>query len=367
MIKLTLLQTDIDFFAETDQTSTIIFGIVFLALIAVAVIGNAISQKRGGRSSGSSSGGGFKRGRFRRTARRTGLDRNQISALEDIAVSQKLRNPERLLVNGKYLDDALARAIFSIDESTATEEQRESQKTLLFQAKRTIASHSTSKKPLPSTRAVKQGTDVRITRGRNSYDTVVAGSTQRFIGVRAPKSANGEPMRFRRGEPVNLAIMTSADRVFAFDTRVHDQKKISGMHTVLFPHKENVEQIQKRRYPRREFDRACYFYRVRVVTTGTGRNQQRQAVINKDQRHLGRIEDISAGGCAVRASNPLGEGRLIRVDFDTHSGEHVTAFGKVKSIDQSGRGGLMHIAFTRMSRKNLNKIAAYAYGYAEHS
>lgn len=131
-------------------------------------------------------------------------------------------------------------------------------------------------------------------------------------------------------------------------------------------HATNIRQSQKRRSPRREYDRACYFYPVTVITVGRGKKAKKQAFVNKNRRIFGRIDDLSAGGCAIRTQGPLASGSILKVDFEAADGSPISVFGRVRGLERSrNRGRIMHIMFTRVSRKNLNRIESYVYGLVE--
>jgi hypothetical protein len=105
---------------------------------------------------------------------------------------------------------------------------------------------------------------------------------------------------------------------------------------------------------------------VTVITVGRGRKAKKQAFVNKNRRIFGRFEDLSAGGCAIRTQVPLSAGNILKVDFEGADGAPVSVFGKVRGVDRSrARGRLMHIMFTRVSRKNLNQIQSYVYGLVD--
>jgi len=88
--------------------------------------------------------------------------------------------------------------------------------------------------------------------------------------------------------------------------------------------------------------------------------------VNKNRRIFGRFEDLSAGGCAIRTQAPLTAGSILKVDFEGADGTPISAYGRVRGVERSRiKGRIMHIMFTRVSRKNLNQIQSYVYGLIE--
>jgi len=56
------------------------------------------------------------------------------------------------------------------------------------------------------------------------------------------------------------------------------------------------------------------------------------------------------------------------VEFDIDAKAPVRAFGKVVSVHrQKGRGGSMHIMFTRVTRQHLNRISEFVYNFGRPS
>ena len=104
------------------------------------------------------------------------------------------------------------------------------------------------------------------------------------------------------------------------------------------------------------------------METGAGRKKKRSAVVEQSKRHLGTVADISAGGCSINSLNPLPQGQLIKVEFEFEHGTRIAVFGKIKRFAKSKvRGGVMHVMFTKVSGRYLNRIYSYVYNYTSPS
>jgi hypothetical protein len=102
------------------------------------------------------------------------------------------------------------------------------------------------------------------------------------------------------------------------------------------------------------------------VETGEGRRAERKASVEQNMRTLGIVVDLSAGGCAIQAMNPFEKGKLTMVEFEIDRRAPVRAFGKVLSVHrQKGRGGIMHVMFTRVTRQHLNRISEFVYDFTK--
>ncbi len=358
-----LLQQDIQLFAQPDPRSTLITVVVFGALILVGVIAALINSRRGGGGKSGRAGG-----RFKREARRLGLDRDHTAALISLVRTLNLQSPDRLFANDTYLNHALKKRIEQIDASPEKPEaDREVEKAHLFQARRIIENSRNQLRVLPSSRHIRVGQEIAIqSKGGGSYQSSVVSNVHNGLGIEVPFDRRTGRVQWPKGAPLQVTFVTDPNRLFFFQTRVLAYNNRRGASVMFVEHAANIKQRQKRRSPRREYDRPCYFYPVSVYTVGRGRRAKKQAFVNKNARSFGRFEDLSAGGCAIRTQSALQPESFLKVDFDTADGASISAFGKVRSTDRRiGKGTLMHIMFTRVSRKNLNRIQSYVYGIAD--
>jgi c-di-GMP-binding flagellar brake protein YcgR len=108
----------------------------------------------------------------------------------------------------------------------------------------------------------------------------------------------------------------------------------------------------------------CVFFRVSVTTQKVKGKQQASARVENISLP-GMVTDLSAGGMAVQSANPLVVGDFIKVMLDAGGGRQA-AFGKVIRVNRlKGSGGMMHLQFVKISRKSLNSILSYIFGYAD--
>ena len=356
-----LLQQDIQWFAQPDPAQTRLTLIVFGGLVLVGIVA-AILNRRGnvGRVIARSGGLG-------RQARKYGLDSEQRRALKDLVRSLGLQNPQRLLSNPAYLNHALRRRIDQLDSANLADLERERHKSVLFSLKRTVQNASASVKVFASSRHIKPGTTVQVRSGDDVvHESTVASNVHNGLGIEMPTQRRTLQMNYRKGTALGVSFVDENDRLYTFQTKVIGYNNSRGASIMFVEHAANIRQTQKRQSPRREYDRPCYFFPVTVLTTGRGRKRRTQAFVNKNRRIFGRIEDLSAGGCAIRTQVPLPTGDILKIDFENSDGMPISVYGMVRAVDRHrARGRLMHIKFTRVSRKNLNQIQSYVYGLTE--
>ena len=357
-----LLQQDIQFFSQPDPAQTRITLIVFGALIVIGVIAALINNRAGG-----AGGRRTRTGGVTRQAKKMGLGAEQIRALKELVRSLGLQNPSRLLTNSAYLSHALRRRIEQLDIADLPEAERERQKSMLFSVKRAIENATTNVRVLPSSRHITVGQPVTIrTAEGEQRESTVASNVHNGLGLAVPPGRRGARSNYAKGTPLQVSFVDDSNRLYSFRTRVIGYNNARGASVMFADHASNIRQTQKRRSPRREYDRPCYFYPVTVLTTGRGRKQKTQAFVNKNRRIFGRFEDLSAGGCAIRTQVPLPKGDILKIDFENADGTPVSVYGMVRAVErQRARGRLMHIKFTRVSRKHLNQIQSYVYGLTE--
>lgn len=350
-----ILQTS-TFFTTPDPTTNRIALAVFAVMVAAVVIAYVAGGNR--------TGGGRARG-LRRTARRMGLNRAQANMLAEMARTLRVQQPMRLLNEPDFLTAAVRRMVRRIDGSSGDLSERENRKALVFQVKQQVSLVQTGSRGLTSTRQLQVGRQIRISADGNTWlETAVTSNTKSAFGIKVPYDSHGRDVLLDRGTTVFVAFSLSSDgRLYRLKTRVAGMTRSRRGSTLLLSHTDKLEQSQKRRFPRREFDRPALFWPIDVVTVGTGRKAKKQAVINKYRRNPGQVEEISAGGCSIRSSTPLATGTLLKIEFETEDRDRLAVFGKVRGVDRApGRFGIMHVMFTRVTRSNLNRIQSYVYG-----
>ena len=357
---MNLLQISSDFFAQPEFGSDWLIWVIGGVILLVLIVGAVAGRKSG-------SGGRFSGPAFRRKARQIGLSRDETRLLLKIAKTPRVGRPMQLLSNPQYFESILRKLVREIDSSEMPEADREGRKHVLFRIARVVDAAATPLRSISSSKAIRPGTEIRlVSEQRDSLDTEIDAQLQEGFGVSVAFPGSGPPFGWKKGKRLQATVILNGDEVFSFSTKVINYVEAKGDRTLVLEHVENLRQTQKRRAPRREYNRPTYFYPVDVVSTGTGRKASKRAVVNQKRRGLGRFVDVSGGGCAVQATTPLPKGTLVKLEFQGTSGGNITALGKVVGTEKTPpRGGLMHIMFTRMTRKNLNEIEAYVFGAAE--
>ena len=349
-------------FGGNDPRATIIMMIFIGVLVLVGVTSAII----GGGSKSSGSDGRFSARRFRREAKRIGLDRERTKLLLHLIKRYNTKVPMRLLRHAGYLDSFIHQALEDIRSADLSDTAREQRVYEIFQLKRIITNSIEASGAARSSKSLRIGSELAVGIGNHWYETELLTSVAAHLGIAAPESDKGEQLRLEKGAPVKVKSVSDQGQVYQFTSRVLGYGVHRKTPVMYIDHAQKMKKVQNRRYQRRELDVPVYLYPVSVVTTGKGKKAKRSAVVNKEQRRLGRMIDLSAGGCAVQSRMPLAADGLVRVDFQTEDRTMITVYGKVLRLERAGyQGGVMRIKFTRVSREHVNRIQSFVYGYED--
>lgn len=353
---------------EAD-TSTVILAVAIIAGFVILLIIAGVSSRNTGAGTGSGTGRKkkFSKRRFRRQAAQLGLSRAQIRTLEYIRDRYNVRNPGALLMNSAHLDTYLNRAVSDIEETTQDEQRKEAQKLTLFRIKQAIERNTQKARLLRNTRELKAGQPVSLsTTSEATYRTKVVGVLRDGLAVVVPTSA-GSQVRWKKWTKVGVFFWKPNGEGYSFTSKVMGYNLFRGSPCVFLQHSAKIERAKQRKYRRKPLERPCYFYPVRVLTVQGGRHPTRKAFVETKRSMIGTVLEVSAGGCSVRATRVLPADSLIKLDFETARGMSVSAYGKVVNKREIPGASIMHIMFTRLSRKNMNRINTYIYEYGQTS
>jgi c-di-GMP-binding flagellar brake protein YcgR len=361
---LVLLQTDYGAIAGSGSNVLyFILGIVGVAvLIFIAVLVNRSRSSAGNMEQALYSGV-----QFRRNAKAMGLAGPHADLLQNLVLASKVKQPFLVFSSAGLLDDVLRRGIYAIDNSRSLpEEEKERQKAVLFEIKQIIESNVKKAGTLSSTQLLKPGQPLTVTPETGGhFPSRVVSNMKDFLTVASPVGGGKGPERWARGTKLSVYLWRENDAGYSFPSKVLGYDTVKGVPCVLIQHGKALRREQRRRNRRKPIMRACFFYPIKIVESGQGRKSEKKAVIENHLRALGTVVDLSAGGCAIQAMSPFEPGVLIMIEFDIDKKAAIRAFGKVQRARRlMGRGGIMHVMFTRVTRQYLNRIRAFVYDFS---
>jgi len=348
---------------QADTTSTIIavsvFGLFVLFLLIAGKAGGGSGNMGTSRKPAK-----FSKRKFRRHASSRGLSHGETQLLERMIKRYKVQSAYGLLNNGPILDNALKKALNEVEESPMAPDEQEAQKLTLYRIKQKIERSTKGVKPPDSTRRLRTGQAVSIAVDKTRYQTKITGNLQKSFGIEVPRDSHGGEIRWKKWTKAQVFFWRPNGQSFSFETKILGYNMIRGISSLFLQHSNTIKEAQQRKYRRKSIERPAYFYPIRIITTGFGKNAARKAIVNNRRGTLATILDISAGGCAMRSSYPLERGELMKLEFETENRQKITVFGKIMGMTRMRpAGGVMHIMFTRISRANMNRINSFIYNF----
>jgi len=341
------------------------FAIAIVGVIALILIGTILSRRA--RPSATETAERISGAVFRREAKRVGLTGPSADVLENLVRMCKVKQPLLVFSSASLLDDTLKKGLYSLDNARdLNPEEKENRRATIFQIKQTIERNARKGADLRSTALLRPGQLLTITpEGVAAYSSKVISNMKDFLTVSTPAQPAGADTRWMRGTKLSVYLWRDNDAGYSFISKVLGYDTVKGVPSVLIQHSRTLRREQRRRNRRREIMRQCFYYPIRIVETGQGRKAERKATVEQSMRTLGIVVDLSAGGCAIQTMNPFDRGKLAMVEFDIDRQAPIRAFGKVLNVHRTkGRGGIMHIMFTRVTRQHLNRISEFVYDFS---
>ena len=352
--------------SDVSPMTFVYIGVALAVIALVIVVGAAISRRR--RPSATETAERISSATFRRAAKRMGLTPAAADVLENLVRMCKLKQPLLVFTSASLLDDTLKKGLYSLDNARElSEDQKETRRSLIFQVKQTLERAGRSGGSLRSTTFLRPGQLLTITPGEGTvFSSKVISNMKDFLTVSAPAQPAGADTRWKRGTPLSVYLWRDNDAGYSFVSKVLGYDTLKGVPSILVQHSRTLRREQRRRARRRETQRQCFYYPIRIVESGEGRRAQRKASVEQHLRGLGIVVDLSSGGCAIQTMNPLDRGKLVMVEFGLERKAPVRAFGKILGVHRDkGRGGVMHIKFTRVTHQHLNRISEFVYDFTK--
>ena len=352
---------------KSSQSTFIVIVILAVLVTAVVLVRKAlgVGPASGGSSLSGSAAAGFNRAAFRRAARGAGLSNDEARFLEDYGKVLKVTSPEFLFRNPAKLDAFFKDVYHSIEKYSDSERDSDERKAALFALRERINQNLGKTAQVTSTRQLGRNMPLSfLVKGDESYPSTVLAVEPGGIAVEPPRDPYGETIRIKRGTKLTCFFYGKARQGYQFETRVTGWELVGAKEVMVVSHSESVTALPARRHQRKEMRAPCTFYRV-AVSQEKVHNQVKQKARVEKLPYSGILSDISAGGLGIQSANAVAAGEFIKIEFDTGNGIQ-SAFGKVVRMNRmKTSGGVMHIQFVKITRKSLNAILSFVYGYGD--
>jgi len=328
-----LLQTS--FIKQQDTTAVVVVVAIVVGTLVVLVIAGA--ARGGGLARTERRAARYSRNAFARTAAAHGLSRAHVAALEELVAATRIGQPMLLFTSPGLLDETLRKGMHALGANQElSEDDRQRRLGHLLQIKQLIEKNSKRDSRVASTAMLRPGQELGLAFPDGSaVQTKVTHNLRRMLACALPEGFDRN--KWRKGTPVRAMLWRAGDSGYAFQTKILAYDSIGGRTVFLLQHTKTMRRSQRRAHRRKEIGRNSFFYPVMILETGQGRNARRQAVVQESFRHLGVLQDVSAGGCAIATPAPLARGKLLRVDFELGNRRRIVAYGKVQRV--SGAAG----------------------------
>jgi len=369
-IPLFLLQSPrlTDFVIEEDPRQAIIALIVLGVVIAIIVVANII---RGGMSS-SIAGKDKGRGRTQVSARRFsaftlyriastyGLDKDQKKLLEYVFRNDGVVDPERVMSNIPLLDRHFKRAYRSIEKKSETDDDAQERLSQLFSLRNVI--EVTSGTTDSSTPRLAENTPAVLAIEKDNYPVKVISSRGQNVVTDLPRNSLGSPARVLKGAKVTLSFFTKSSSGFSLSGQVIGTLSTDKGQGLQIAHTGKLKRLVKRMYRRKQVSISCDLFLVNLVEPDEKKKPPK--LIVDTRKFAGTILDISAGGCALKASAPIPVGSRLKISIDYDERHIIHVLGQILRANRSGVAGtILHVKFLKVPRRAFNSISATVYGY----
>jgi hypothetical protein len=288
-----------------------------------------------------------------------GLNREQVNMLDYVMKSGSVNDPERFLNSPDLIDRHFKRTYRLIERTSGRDEDQLNKRLSVLFSTRNIIEANFKGLTATSTRQIPVKAPAVLTIDRVNYPVKVISTRGDTLMVENPRRSPGGLVHPAKGGKATLAFFTKSAKGFSIETRVIGTTEINGTSTLQLAHSGQIKKLSSRRFRRHQVVIDTDFYKV-FLDTGT-----KKMSVDK-RRNIGKIMDISIGGCSIKTSSATSTGQRIKVEFTHDDDSKVTALGEVLRTSRSGVSTLIHVKFLKVPLKSLNIINAIVYEYAEH-
>ena len=353
--------TDFKFTKGTSSDSGKYFVIGIGIVVIILIIFNLLKSKSkpgiGGKSAPNAAPRAFSGLTLHRLTSDMGLDREQVKMLDYVMRSGGVADPERFLNSPNLLDKHFKRAYKLIERTAADEEDLNERLAVLFSTRNIIDANAKGN-IATSSRQIAEKTPAVLTIDKATYPTQVISSRGDTLIVEKPRRNTGGLLQLQRGKKANLALSTDSSKAYAVETQILGTTDTPYGPALQLAHSKQIKKLFNRSFRRRQKTIETGFYFVQV-------DEKSKKMTADKRRYIGKIQDISVGGCSMKVTIQVIPGQRLKLEFIDHDDSIVAALGEVLRISRSGVGTIIHIKFLKVPRRSLNSINAMVYDYDE--
>jgi hypothetical protein len=340
----------------TTNQLIILLIIVFLVALIFFLASRRVTSRSVTRRAPRGSGWG----EFYQYARTRGLSKNETEILRKLAINYGLAKPANIFTSTNILDSCIQRAVRKLSLQEIRGESKDDMINLYYRLRNKITRFKRGR-AITSTRSIPVGVKVRLGIQKYGFFSAnIVDNDANYIALSIPGLPPGRRIPWNH-KKVRFSYWRENDAVYVIETKVAGTVQTDEEQSLRLRHTDRIRRIQKRLYPRMNVRLPVFFSKLRVVEE----NGKKKAFVERSETHWGTIIDLSVGGLSIETTAPYDRNQYLRVEFELREEYKVVGVGKVKRIERNAarKTWIMHIQFTKISKKNKNEIFAVLYNY----
>ncbi|MGL1894087.1 MAG: PilZ domain-containing protein [Spirochaetaceae bacterium] len=296
---------------------------------------------------------------FKKKAKELNLSKNQIKLLVTLLKVSDIRKPLMILTHPANLNTLLRKAIRDVKKESISPIQKQSKIIAMYRIKHHLDKYHKSSQ-VHSTHELKQDARIVIERtDKKSYTTSVLGNYENFFCIKVPTDSIGNQIKWKKGSGVKIVAFDANDKESHFVSKTLGIKNVGRYNTLIIAHTIRTTQNVARGLQRVDVSLSTYVYPVEKIIDRANKRYLFKA--NRNGGRVGKVLDISSGGCALTMKVPFLENSIVELDFDLDGSSSIKLQGKILKVRIAKGKKITHIKFTRASAKNLNMINNFIY------
>ncbi|QEN05751.1 PilZ domain-containing protein [Thiospirochaeta perfilievii] len=336
---------------ETDPKTMLITIGALVLFVILALVFNKIF----------SSSGNFRQYKrtFKKKAKELQLNKNQIKLLSRLLIESDIKKPLMVLTHPANLNTLLRKAIRNIKKESTSDTVKQNRIIEIYRIKHHLDKYQKSSQ-VKTTHELSIGTKVVIERNdKKSYTSSVIGNYENYFCIKLPIDSVGNQIKWKKGSMVKIIAFDRNDKESHFMSKTLGIKNVGSSNAIIISHTIRSSHSIARGFQRVDVAISTYVYPVnKTFDPGKKRYSYK---INKSLGRVGKVIDISSGGCALTMKTPFPEGSIIQLDFDIDENKSVRLQGKILKLRIARGRKITHVKFTRANAKNLNLINNFIY------
>jgi hypothetical protein len=341
----------------------VVVGAVIILSLIIFLIRRATSAVVPGKSKANVIPRKFNVFTLHRISSAYGLDRKQTKLLEFVFRNDAVSDPARVMITPAILDRHFQQAFRVIEKNSTTDEDAQQRLSSLFSLRNAIEAAYGSEGA--SAESLAENTPAILVVGKDTYPVKVISSKGKNVVTEIPRSILGTPVRFNKGTKLSLSFFTKSSNGFSFDGHIVGTTTTEHGAGLQINHTGRAKPLVKRRFRRKQIEIECEFFIVNVKETGTEKKKTVKLVVDP-RRHIGTIQDISAGGCALQTKSRIQAGSRLKISIEYNENYLINVLGQVIRSNRSGTRTILHIKFIKVPRRAFNSISTLVFGYNDN-